>query len=649
MGNYIIDYSVCSFFYLSVLLFFFVRQRHLVTIRTKIFKVALVLTFLSVLLDIAAAVTDWYAIHIPIFVLNIVNALFLISSALVPLMFFIYVLALCRYETGNKLKKRWVIFIPVVITIILVIIPFFNTTWGAFYIDPETHKYMSGKLHMGLYIVAATYFTLGSSLIILNHNLKKSVKFSTLTFVILAIVAMSLQLFMPRYLFNETANCLSMIIIYFAIEQPSLYIDNDVGAFNEKGLDEYTFQLFNNHVPFSTVFVSVRSYSIIKQKYGQNAAQEIIKDLFKKLYTNFKYGTIFYCRDNTFCIIFKNTNFIEQSLDKFHEDFSKQYIIKNSHISSNIKIACINSDVTFNTYEQYQEIVNNVFSKLQNDSVESQNVLMIDDEFTKEVDKQNKYEIALLDAIKRNSIEVYYQPIISTKTQQVESVEALARLKDPDLGDIPPSIFIKIAEDNGLITILGEQIFTKVVKFIAEGELQKYGVHQVSINFSLAQCLESNVTDRYLAIAKRYNINPEMISIEITEKETKGTIKYLQKAVDGFVNAGFKVALDDLGTGFSSFTYLQNLPFSIIKIDRQMLQDAMKNKKNKQRFVNVIEFAKSINVNCVCEDVENEKQALFLKELGVNTHQGFLYSHPLFDKELIKYIQETNKQGKKKN
>ena len=254
----------------------------------------------------------------------------------------------------------------------------------------------------------------------------------------------------------------------------------------------------------------------------------------------------------------------------------------------------------------------------------------------------NQYEDALLEAIKLNSIEVYYQPIVSSINQKVTSVEALARLKDPVLGDIPPSIFIPIAEENGLITILGEQIYRKVIEFIAKGSLQKYGVNLVSINFSLSQCLEENVAAKFLKIAQENHVDPSMITFEITEKETRKTFNNLPKAINDFVNNGFKVALDDLGTGYSNFTFLQTLPFSTIKIDSQMLNQAMKNKKNKQRFISIIEFARSININCICEDVENEDQASFLGELGIKNHQGFLYSHALEEKELLNYIKQFN-------
>ena len=135
---------------------------------------------------------------------------------------------------------------------------------------------------------------------------------------------------MPKYLLNETANCLAMIIIYYEIEQPIIYIDRRVEAFNELGFDEYTFEQFNNNEDFSTIFIHLGSYSLIEEKYGEKESSAIARDLFKKLKNNFKYGTIFYCRNDTFCIILKNTNFITQSLERFYEDFTKQYIIKHT-------------------------------------------------------------------------------------------------------------------------------------------------------------------------------------------------------------------------------------------------------------------------------------------------------------------------------
>lgn len=328
MENYIFDYSICSLFYLGILLYFFIHQKHLLTIRTRIYKVALILTFISVILDITAAITDIYAIYIPILLLKIINSIFLMSSGFIPLIFLIYILALCKYETGKTLfNKKLYIFSPLLILLVIVIIPFFNTRVGAYYIDPETHRYYAGTLHILLYIIAGIYFTAGSILILTCPTLKKRIKVSILSFVFLVVLAMIIQIFMPKYLLNETANCLAMIIIYYEIEQPIIYIDRRVEAFNELGFDEYTFEQFNNNEDFSTIFIHLGSYSLIEEKYGEKESSAIAKDLFKKLKNNFKYGTIFYCRNDTFCIILKNTNFITQSLERFYEDFTKQYII----------------------------------------------------------------------------------------------------------------------------------------------------------------------------------------------------------------------------------------------------------------------------------------------------------------------------------
>ena len=122
MENYIFDYSICSLFYLGILLYFFIHQKHLLTIRTRIYKVALILTFISVILDITAAITDIYAIYIPILLLKIINSIFLMSSGFIPLIFLIYILALCKYETGKTLfNKKIYIFSPLLILLVIVI------------------------------------------------------------------------------------------------------------------------------------------------------------------------------------------------------------------------------------------------------------------------------------------------------------------------------------------------------------------------------------------------------------------------------------------------------------------------------------------------------------------------------------------------
>lgn len=262
------------------------------------------------------------------------------------------------------------------------------------------------------------------------------------------------------------------------------------------------------------------------------------------------------------------------------------------------------------------------------------------DEMLKETEL-HRYIIENLDrAIRENWIQVYYQPIIRAANGRVCDDEALARWIDPEKGFLSPGEFIPILEDAGLIYKLDlfvtEQVLSKMKK---TKELGQYVVPS-SVNISRSDFESCDIVEEIRKRVDEAGIDRSMLTIEITESVVGNDLTYIREQVERFHDLGFKVWMDDYGSGYSSPDILQTIPFDTIKLDMQFIRQYEKNKTSGIIISGLVKMAISLGIETVVEGVETEAQVEFLKEIGCTKLQGFYYSKPIPMSDLLKRYEE---------
>ena len=172
--------------------------------------------------------------------------------------------------------------------------------------------------------------------------------------------------------------------------------------------------------------------------------------------------------------------------------------------------------------------------------------------------------------MEKDWVEVYYQPIYSTRERCFTSAEALVRIRDEKGEIVPPGIFIEVAEQNGLILRLGEMVFEKVCRCVKEHDIEQYGLHYIEINLSVVQCSYEQLAEDYIKIMEKYNIPSEFINLEITESASMEAKRILLNNMRSLMDYGVRFSLDDFGTGQSNLNYIVDMPVDIVKFDKDM-------------------------------------------------------------------------------
>ena len=261
------------------------------------------------------------------------------------------------------------------------------------------------------------------------------------------------------------------------------------------------------------------------------------------------------------------------------------------------------------------------------------------EEFEQKIIRESEIENMMEDAIENKEFEIYYQPQISTKTEKIEGAEALVRWKKNE-NMISPGEFIPIFEKNYFIIKLDEYVYEMVCENIQEMKKEFKEIPKISVNISKESLLDNKFLEKYEKIMRKYDIIPEEIELEITERSAVSNDIDIQKILNKIKQKGFSIAIDDFGTGYSSLNMLEMMPIDTLKIDKSFI-DRVDIKEEKINFIEIIMFiTKKLNLRTVAEGVENIEQVNYLKKWNCDLIQGYVYQKPLKFEEFKKYIKE---------
>jgi len=252
-----------------------------------------------------------------------------------------------------------------------------------------------------------------------------------------------------------------------------------------------------------------------------------------------------------------------------------------------------------------------------------------------EVAEQLALEQKLLTAIKNDAFEFYYQPLVNSKTGLISGAEALIRWVEENGNVIYPDEFIPFSEKLGLIDQIDKMAINKVFKQVALWQKNSIYFGPIAINLSAKMFADADKLIPFL-IDKlaQYQISASLIKIEITEGMLLEKIDVAIKTMEQIKSLGFKLSLDDFGTGFSSLNYLKQFPIDILKIDRTFIMGMHESTVDQSIVRSIVDLAGNLNLSVVAEGVELGEHLEFLQQLNCQEYQGYYFSKAVSLKEI---------------
>ena len=256
----------------------------------------------------------------------------------------------------------------------------------------------------------------------------------------------------------------------------------------------------------------------------------------------------------------------------------------------------------------------------------------------------------LTNAIKKNDLELYYQPKVDSKSGKVVAAEALLRWNHPEKGFVSPELIIEVAEQSGLIQPLTDYVIKTAIG--QAGKWQKQGIDIcVGVNLSVFNLRSPNLVSTIRSLLAKSSLKPEKLMLEVTESAMMLNPELAANVLTQLSNMGTQISIDDFGTGYSSLAYLKNLPVHELKIDKSFVMNIVNDKSDLSIVKSTIDLAHNLGLSVVAEGVENKESWDILNELDCDILQGYFFSKPIpveeFDCWIKEYRQGMSKGNKK--
>jgi len=268
------------------------------------------------------------------------------------------------------------------------------------------------------------------------------------------------------------------------------------------------------------------------------------------------------------------------------------------------------------------------------------NYAFYDPKLNSESEQRIQLESRLRQALTSDDIKLHFQPQLDLVSGEIIGVEGLIRWQSELNGNVPPSLFIPIAEDSGIIHDLEPLIFDRAAQLINRTSGTPHEVRRVAVNVSVQQLALPGFAKRVFRYLEQTGMRPEQLEIEVTESLFIKEMSLVVDELSELRQAGIIIALDDFGTGYSSLSYLRTLPIDIIKIDRSFVQELEESIEARDLVASILQIAKALNKTVIAEGVETHAQLQVLRRMGCDTMQGYLLSRPLPESELSTFMAE---------
>ena len=544
----------------------------------------------------------------------------------------------CDMAFQHPKRKRIFYSVGGIVQVAYMLVVLINIKTGWIFYYDSAAGYTRGPFKYITYILSSLYgFSIVVMVLIQRKYLARRIFWVFMIYPFISLAFVAIQFIYPRILLTGIASFTSVLFAYLTIQSYTMEINLATGLMNEGRLRKRIASQRSGGVLF---VMTIDNITMIQSSLDVAEFNQMFLHLGKIFMTYYPRNS-FILSINRIAAIGKNVEEVKNKAQLIAADIEKL----SSDINSVIPIpvdsysAAIEFSKEENEFDSLMDLINNMLTRAKTEQLKK---LQICDEsiFMDRERKRYIYKILRRElTLESKQFQVWFQPIYSIENKKFEYMEALSRLRDTELGTIPPQEFVQVAENRGLIEMLGFVAFEKVCKFISEN---RDTVQAVSINFSAYQMMNPKIVENVLATIERFSLSPSNIIMEITESIFIENYDLVMKNMLALTQAGVKFYLDDFGTGYSNLTNVISLPFSTIKMDRSLVLAMEEGNKGVSLFFDLVSTFKGVGFNILVEGVETNLQNKLVERAGVDYIQGFLYSRPLPPEECIELLRRPS-------
>ena len=395
---------------------------------------------------------------------------------------------------------------------------------------------------------------------------------------------------------------------------------------------------------FALVFIDLDHFKDVNDVYGHAVGDQLLKKVAARLLDHIREtDTLSRIGGDEFVILISDVNqeVLDQKAKFLIELVVSPYLINELelNVSASIGIARFpEHGDDYDTLLKHADIAMYAAKEAGRNTFKYFEALMVEEASTR-----IRLDSAMRQSIEQGHFSLVYQPQYLLATQEIVGVEALLRWSHPTLGEIPPDIFIPIAEQSDLINLLGNWVLSEALTTLKEWHRQGWFNLKMSVNVSSRQFWRSDFVDIVSSMLEKTEVAAHLLELELTERLAMQDAEKLAAVMNRLHDTGVRLSIDDFGTGYSSLMYLKRLPFHVLKIDRSFVMGLPESKDDAVICKAIIAMSDALGFQTIAEGVETSDQERYLISIGCLMGQGYKFSKPLKKADFAALMQKPFK------
>ena len=611
---------------LVIMGYYFFRPRLPIRLN-RAFLAILVIDICTELLEcISYRLNETWTVQAPV-LLWIFNLLFFVFAFIRPYMFFIFTVSVL--DARVLLRSRLHVLAPIVyIPCVLIAL---TTPWTGWLFSIRD-GFQQGRLYWLLYACGGCYAVFASVAVVRHWNeLSAHEIISLLALQAILITGNAVRFLLPTYVVMNTFCLMAIIVIFISFLNPDLYLSERGHVYNLPAFHALLAECWRRRRACRVLAFTIQNYNEHREIFGGKQMDAALTGINRWLSETHPHMTSFYLRGGNYAMVGYNHPDLVWLRGQISKRFTEPWKtgagelrLAVTFVEADMEVLNCPSDRLINTLmislDEVSQAAEPDGSRSLTDSIEA-------------ISRKLDIRKCLEKALDNDELEVFLQPLIDCRTGKRVAAEALVRLRDENGRLIRPDLFISMAEQEGHIVRLGEQVLTKVCRFIRDHDMDAIGIRWINVNLSPVQFMSQDIPARFAAILEEYGVNQEMVHLEITE-QSMIDFSLLREQITGLHEHGFQFSLDDYGSGYSNLSRVRQYPFTNIKIDMDVVKSYCREKD--VLLPALIHGFKEMNLSITAEGIETEEMATSMKDICCDYLQGYYFCKPLPMDEFVK-------------
>lgn len=623
-----------------VLLQFHLTRSYRKSLSSKVFMAMISLCIVDVVLDGVTAYMIENAADFSLSVLYVANSAFFLTQIMVTALLYLYAVAICNNFRQEFAASIVVSVVPLLLFAVLILSNPLTHIFFSF--DPVTHRYSYGPYMYLLYSLAFFYAVVTIAYSTLCRKLMRRIDYAAIwEFCLIAIFSVFIQARHPELLVTGFGIGLGVMVVFLTINNTDGMFDPQSNVFDIEGFRRQVDSLIRHKNEACLVFVSLEMLKTLNKLAGPGISDSIVREVASQLCSLSRTKMVYRMKGSLFVMVCDSRREQRRVYSQIVVWLDQTHAVHGVPARISYRSGSIADLSVFSSSYEIQSFLEYLISYMRrNDLVE----LPCAQDYLEEYKLERKISAFNGQALEQNLFSVYAQPLYGVKEKRFVGFEILSRLYHPELGFISPDIFIRLAEEEGVVGKLANLQYRNTCEFVKSHRerLQKAGISELKFNVSAVDLIDPMLPLRMLEPIRNNDFDPGMFCFEVTETSAVKYGESSERFVTLLQEEGCKVYIDDFGRGYANLDTIMNLPFYGVKMDMTLLRNVPSDEGACALYGGMVSILQGLGKNVVAEGVETKEQQRYLTELGVDVLQGYLLCKPLPIGEALEFVEREN-------